>query len=321
MEKKNFFQRIKMPLPELEEYYRACRANSYENNEPIKGIKWRKRMHFLLILGLRISRLISGEKLCVINDFHTDTGKPLIYACTHIGWSDVEMAFAVIKAHAYAFWGDPGEMYRRSEGFLFYFNGVICCDSGDKDDRYIGKETCIRLLQQGGSLLIYPEGAWNIIENQVVMPLYSGTVEMAIRSGTEIVPIAIEQYNKSYYVNIGENINLEGYTIFQKREAANYLRDILCTLKWEIWEKYGRALRKDIPDGYIDTFLAEYEAQTDEAYTLEDVRNTRYHPKVTSPEEAFAFMEHLVPRWGNAFLFRERREGKYVSGVKGMDGR
>ena len=34
--------------------------------------------------------------------------------------SDIEMIFAVIKLHAYIFWGDPGEMYRRVEGYLMY---------------------------------------------------------------------------------------------------------------------------------------------------------------------------------------------------------
>lgn len=304
MKKKNFIQRMKMPLTELEEYYRECRASAYENNESVKGIKWRQMVHFLLIAGLRISRIISGEKLCLINDKHIDTGKPIIYACTHIGWSDIEMTFAAIKTHAYLFWGDPREMYRRSEGLLLAINGVICCDTDYKNDRFIGKETCIRLLQQGGSLLIYPEGAWNIIENQIVMPLYSGTAEMAIRTGAEIVPIAIEQYDKSYYVNIGENINLSGYMLSQKRQATEELRDVLCTLKWEIWEKYGKALRADIPDGYIHIFLARYEEQMDDVYTLEDVRNTCYHPKTTSPEEAFSFKYNLIPSRNNIFLYR-----------------
>lgn len=305
MKKKNFFQRIRMPLPELEKYYRTCRANSYENNEPIKGIKWRKRLHFLLILGLRISRMISKEKLCIINDQHTDTGKPLIYACTHIGWKDVEMAAAAIKSHVYPFWGDPREMYRSVEGFLFNFNGVICCDTSSKSDRHIGKELCIRLLRQGGSLLIYPEGAWNIIENQVVMPLYSGAAEMAIRSGAEIVPIAMEQYDKSYYVNIGKNINLTDYGLSQKWQATEELRDVLCTLKWEIWEKYGRISRSDIPEDYLNTFIAGYEEQTDNSYTIEDICNTRYHSKETPPEEAFKYLQDLIPSRNNAFLFRK----------------
>lgn len=307
MDKKNFFQRMKMPIKELEEYYRIRRANSYEKEEPIKGISWRKRLHFLTIFGLWVSRIISKEKLCVIRDLHINTGKPLIYAATHIGWYDVEMIFSAIRSHAYAFWGDPGETYRRIEGFLLDFNGVVCCDSDHREDCYIAKETCIRLLEQGGSLLIYPEGAWNIIENQVVMPLFSGAVEIAIRTGAEIVPIAIEQYDKRYYVNIGENISLDGQGLENKKAVTNQLRDILCTLKWEIWEKYGQVLRKDIPNEYSNTFLKQYESQTDDTYTIEDIENTRYHDKsVTEPSEAFEYLEHLIPCSENAFLFRER---------------
>lgn len=304
MDKKSLIQKMKMPIEELEEYHRRQRAISYERNEPIKGIRWRQRLHFLLTLGLGVSRVISREKLCIVQDRHTDVGKPLIYAATHIGWHDVEMTFASIKSHAYALWGDPGEMYRRIEMLLFSFNGAVCCDSAYRDDCRIAKETCIRLLRQGGSLLIYPEGAWNIIENQVVMPLYPGAAEIAIRSGCEIVPVAVEQYDKHYYVNIGGNIDLSGYEISQKREATEYLRDTLCTLKWEIWEKHGKALRKEIPEGYSKTFLAQYETQTDEAYTLEDIRNTRYHPKTASPEEAFSFIYDLRPCRENAFIFR-----------------
>ncbi len=120
---------------------------------------------------------MTGEKLCIIRDKHMNTGKPLIYACTHIGGHDMEMAFSSIRSHAYAFWGDPKAMYRRIEGVLLDLNGAICVDSDYKQDRYIGKETAIRLLRQGGSLLIFPKGAWNIIENQVVMPLFTGTAK------------------------------------------------------------------------------------------------------------------------------------------------
>lgn len=305
MDKKNYFQRMKMPLPELEEYYRTRRERHYVDNTPIKGIKCKKIIHPILIFGLRISRMISGEKLHILRDVHTDKGKPLIYACTHIGWNDIEMAFAAIKSHAYLFLGNPGELYRRAEGLLLDLNGCICCDTAYKNDRHIGKETCIRLLQQGGSLLIYPEGAWNVIENQVVMPLYSGAVEMAIRTGAEIVPIAIEQYGKNYYVNIGANIDLTEYTLSRKSQATENLRDILCTLKWEIWEQYGKILRSDIPDGYIKIFLAGYEEQLDGVYTMEDIYNIRYHSAVELPDDVFSFVERLVPCWENAFLFRK----------------
>lgn len=98
----SFLQKMKMPIAELEEYHRRQRAISYEENEPIKGIKWRQRLHFLLVLGLGVSRVISGEKLCIVQDRHIDVGKPLVYAATHIGWHAAEMTFASIKSHAYA---------------------------------------------------------------------------------------------------------------------------------------------------------------------------------------------------------------------------
>lgn len=168
MYKKNFFQRMRMPLPELEEYYRRCRKEAFWGNVPIRGMKVRKLIHPLLLLAVRVRMLISRG-----------------------------------------------------------LNGAICCDTSSKSDRHIGKETCIRLLNQGGSLLIYPEGAWNILENQVVMPLYTGAVEMAIRTGVQNVPVAIEEYGKHYYVNIGRNINLADFSLGQKQEATDLLRDTL----------------------------------------------------------------------------------------------
>lgn len=61
MDKKSLIQKMKMSIEELEEYHRRQRAISYERNEPIKGIRWRQRLHFLLILGLGVSRVISRE--------------------------------------------------------------------------------------------------------------------------------------------------------------------------------------------------------------------------------------------------------------------
>lgn len=81
--------------------------------------------------------------------------------------------------------GDAREIYRTADGIMLWLNGVIFFDTEDKQDRYIAKERSISLLKSGGSLLIYPEGAWNITENEIVMPLYAGTAEMAIKSGAE----------------------------------------------------------------------------------------------------------------------------------------
>ena len=86
-------------------------------------------------------------------------------------------------------------------------NGVICLETRDEEDRHIAKETAVQLLLHGGNLLIYPEGAWNISENLPVAGLFSGTAEMAIRTGAEIVPVAVESYGKHMYAAVGKNID------------------------------------------------------------------------------------------------------------------
>lgn len=143
--------------------------------------------------------------------------------------------------------GDPGSVYKNFDGVVLWLNGAIFVDTAYKEDRHIGKENCVKLLEHGGSLLIFPEGAWNISENLIVMSLFSGTAEMAIRTGAEIVPIAIEQYGKHYYANIGKNLSSAGYALNEKQELTEHLRDALCTLKWDIWTRHPIISRASLP--------------------------------------------------------------------------
>lgn len=62
----------------------------------------------------------------------------------------------------------------------------------------IAKERGIQLLRQGGNLLIFPEGAWYVTENQIVMRLFEGAADMAIQSKADIIPIAIDQKEKNF---------------------------------------------------------------------------------------------------------------------------
>lgn len=304
--KKNIIRRLAMPQKELEAYYRTQRAERHKSNEPIPGIGWRKRIHRLVNGIIWLSCTLSGLKLTVIGDHRSKTDKPVIYACTHIGRYDVEMAQLIADAPNYIFFGDPGEVYKRPDAIILFLRGTLYADTAYRDDCHIGKENAVRLLNQGGDLLIYPEGAWNITENQVVMPLYSGTAEIAIRTGAEIVPIAIEQYGKHYYANVGENISSAGYELPQKQQLTDILRDTLCTLKWEIWEQFPVTSRASLPEDAAEQYLAGIMSQSENGYTVEEIIRTRFHSKETSPQEAFAHLNQLIPCKENAFLFRER---------------
>ncbi len=308
MMRKNFIQRMRMPLPELEQYYRERRKDRFENNGPFCGVKLRKALHPVLVWGLKIMHLISGQKITVIGDKRIPTGRPVIFAATHIGWNDIEMIFTAVGTHAYLFWGDPRESYRTMDGFLLDLNGTIICDTDNKNDRYFGKENCVRWLKQGGNLLIFPEGAWNTTESLPTMPLYTGTAEMAIRSGAEIVPVAIEQYGKHYTVNIGENIRCSQMELAQKCNLTAALRDAMATLRWEIWSSHPQTKRAEIPPDYRQQELQRIQDQMNGVFTLDDIEKTRFHTKEEREQnETVACLEKLILCKENAFLFRNNK--------------
>lgn len=278
--RKNIIYRTIMPLDQLIEYYRNERKYIYENNIPVKGIKWRKRIHKIMFAIIKMKRVLLHQKLTILHDEREDTDKPIIYACTHIGRYDIEMALESIQDTCFLFLGSPGKLYRSLDGVLVYLFGFIGCDTTEKEDRHIAKELAIRTLKQGGNILIFPEGAWNITENQVVMKLYTGTIEMAIRSGADIVPIAIEQYEKSFYINIGKNISLDKATnLNEKRRLCDDLRDILCTLKWEIWEQFPIVQRSSLPENMGQIFVEKIMSETANDYTVEEIERDRFHEK------------------------------------------
>lgn len=199
-EVKNIFQRRKYSISELADYYRELRKWQYENRIPISpfSIKWRKWIHLLPLSMIMIERLILKEKLVIISDKRT-SDKNVIYAAAHIGGNDAQRVFEAIRKHTYLMFGDPGISYRGLLGFLSYLNGVICLETRDKTDRRIAEERAVELLNMGGNLLIFPEGAWNIEPHLPIMKIFKGAVRISQRTGTEIVPIAIEQYDNTYY--------------------------------------------------------------------------------------------------------------------------
>ena len=116
--RKNIIYRTIMPLDQLIEYYRNERKYIYENNIPVKGIKWRKRIHKIMFAIIKMKRVLLHQKLTILHDEREDTDKPIIYACTHIGRYDIEMALESIQDTCFLFLGSPGKLYRSLDGVL-----------------------------------------------------------------------------------------------------------------------------------------------------------------------------------------------------------
>lgn len=316
-----FFKELFLPVEQLPEYYRKKREYEYNNGTHIKGIGWRDELHPILLKLFSLNRcLIDKQTLTVMSDKRIKDGRPVIYAITHIGKFDLQIVSEAIKDHQYTFAGDPETMYRSSDGFFLSLNGLVYCDTESKTDRRIAQATAIDLVNKNQNLMIYPEGVWNLSANLLMLPLFSGVINIAQQTGCDIIPVAIEQYDNDFIVNIGSNFKVDKEFLDENdnkkyiEEQKNILRDIMATLKWEIMETRPSIKRSELgtyeeeENKFIDTRLNEwFNPKTKEPYyTREIVKSRTYRPKgVTVPEDAFNYFYNLKLNKNNAFCFRK----------------
>lgn len=302
----NFFRRNKLPLEQLEEYYCKRREQKFEADCIINGTKIRKILHFPIIIVLKLWHHVCDIKCNVIYNHSAKVKKPTIYAATHICWDDIEYIFDAIKKHTYLFLGDPKNLYRTFDGAILDLNGCVICELKDKRDRYIAKETAIKLLNKGENLLIFPEGVWNTSENKLLNFLFPGIAEMAIRTNADIVPVAIERSLKSFDIAIGKNINAADYKMQEKNILLQEIRDSMATLKWDVLEASGVYKRAELPESYSEVFKNKIIQDARGEYGWSDFKEQEYHHKeIAEREEVFSFMKKLNVNKNTAFLLRD----------------
>ena len=227
------------------------------------SLETRKRWHFLVLVIYKIKNRLGGFSYTLIRDDRKKTNRPIIFAITHVGKYDIEIVSEAIREHYFLLSGD----YEHIQGIIdepfLLLNGVIFFNETDKKDRKTVQNRMIELLREGGNLMYFPEGTWNITPNLPVLPCYWGIVAVAQQGNAIIIPVAVEQYEKRFDIIIGKNIDMKefGNSPEEKSRAIIYLRDILATLKWEIWERHT-AKRTEIDKGewteYCETRFREW---------------------------------------------------------------
>lgn len=303
--KLNFFQKRKLSISKLSEYYRRERDYNIKHNVPYKNIGLRRKIHGLFQAILKAELKLEGISYEKVRDDRVKTDRPKIYACTHIGRYDLETLSLAIGEDAYVVWGDPGEGYRNDSMIFFGGQGYIAVDTDRqyKEDRHNCLEGCVRFLNQGGALWIYPEGAWNIHENKVVGELYTGTVEMAIRTGADIIPIALDYEGKDYKAIVGKNISFEGISLDEKKEKTLELRDTLASLRWELIEAKGVYKRSEVESS--NEFLYEIMKDSSNDYDEQAIISSRYHGKIPSPDEVMDSLSGVKVSTNSACIIKE----------------
>lgn len=237
----------------------------------------RKKSRPLFRLCLWIQRKTNGFTVETLTDIKAPKGQPVIFAVTHIGKWDFEIVNETIREQFFVIAADFYALHGAIGGFFMNLNGVIYVDEEDKEDKANTKRMMIKLLQSGRNIMIFPEGTWNLSENEIIRDIAYGTADVAISAGAVIVPIAIEQYDKHFVICQGrvlEPAKLQA----DKQRLTMALRDELAGLKWKIWEKNGICRRSSLDNDYWDRFMQSRFMEWKQYSMREQVVNTYIPP-------------------------------------------
>lgn len=233
--------------------YQSKKADMLKADIPIKNkLLIRKTLRPLLRCMLRMQRKFNHFHVELLNEIK-DTDKAVIYAVTHIGKWDFEIINEQIAKPFYILAADFININKGFNGLFMKLNGVVYVNEKSNIDRHNTKKIMIRLLKAGNSMMIFPEGTWNLSENELIYDIPYGTASISIETNTPIIPIAIEQYGNRFVINTGEKIMPDNSI----PELTQKIRDILASLKWEIWYKQGICKRNELDDDYWNGFVQQ----------------------------------------------------------------
>ena len=265
----------------------------------------RLRIHPLLFRIISYRNNKAGFTIQTIYDRRGTFSGPKIFCVTHIGKYDIEAVTEVIKDHYYLLSGDYENMKGTVEEKFLGLNGVVYIREDDKADRTLSKEKMIQILLNGGNMLYFPEGTWNLTPNLPVLPCAYGIFDVAMRSGAMIIPIGIEQYDKLFISAVGEPFDVSLYHESEKTDAISDLRGVLTGLKMDIWANAPQSYKEDVDKEKFDNLITQRISEWTQP--LQVLLDSVFKPKgQAEPEEVFEHLHTLIPCRENAFLLRER---------------
>lgn len=157
-----------------------------------------------------------------------------IYVMNHSNKHDAPVACESIDEHVFILVGkQPLELLDR---IFFFLNGVVYVDRKDKESKRRGSEKMLQILRRGNSLLLCPEGTWNMTPSKPMLPLNWGVIDLARKANVPIIPLVIEYTSNLCLVKFGDPIYIDHDA--DKTEAIQHLEDVMATLKWDIWESF-----------------------------------------------------------------------------------
>lgn len=229
-------------------------------------------------------------KLKKENKYTIDKTKPIIFAVNHSNCQDIPLACTAIGKHGYLLIGKQN--LEPMDELFFDINGAIYVDRMNKEDKSKSKDAMVEYLKKKTPIIMFPEGTWNLTDEQLMLPMRWGIIDIAKEANAQIVPLILD-YDKEKGVcnaKFGKTISVEKDS--NKQELINELRDEMATLRYDFFERKGIAKRDEInleeQRANIQTTIEEY-PKLDYEYE----KSVVFKPYISS-EEVFEPVKKLV---------------------------
>ena len=196
-----------------------------------------------------------------------------------------------------------------------YNTGLVLVKKGNKKNNLDAKLDMIRLLGEGHSVTYFPEGAWNLSPNKLMLPMSYGVLDTACKAGVPVVPVAHEytydttkskerilkihsRYGKPIYISESDDL---------KQKLAEY-EEAMATLRWDLVAAKGLFKRDEVSNWeYINYLRGNY--KNHRFGHIDTDRERRY---IYGANDDFYLFHHIcdVPwdAWGNLLDTDETRK-------------
>lgn len=251
--------------------------------------------------------LLSAHKKVIIEDYPKLDDNQYIFSSTHYFTEDIQVGIGSLDRNAWALIGTTDQLEHNPRMYGGWLNGIIYVDRNNDKSRKDSLKKMEYILNNGGNVLIYPEGGWNTTENLLVQTLFASPYKLCCSTGKKVVPIAIynERDNDIIYVKAGEPMDL---SVYEKKEALTILRDQMATLMYDLIEKYSKPIvRKELTGDIHLKHMEEIKNDYLKAKWTRDVWDeelTVYRDKsITTPEMINKVVDDVDINASNADIY------------------
>lgn len=211
---------------------------------------------FTTDIGMKIRKAINRPWRVLVKCFikreviieqypNLDKEKAYIFCANHSFDEDVIATITTIDRNVYVLNGSTHQMEHNPAMLAVWFNGMVYVNRLNAESRKMSIPKLERVLKNGNSILIFPEGCYNNSENRLIHHLFSGPYLLSKSLDIDVVPIVTinDDDKKKIYVRAGEPMPLWQN---EKQESLALLRDAMATLVYEILTAHFRPVQRHL---------------------------------------------------------------------------